>query len=196
MLTVAVQITLYCGCCVVPKRPKVRAMDILLELEPGRALPLATPGHPLLQVRAGRVWLTRRNDPVDHFLRSGDQLLLGEGDGVVVEAAGDEPVRLSLSRPPGWQGLIAGLWWRLATLALVAPAGHVHNNGRRSCWSSTNTRCRTSARRRASAPPCATTARRVRCAASSCACQSRAEPARGCPEGQARLAKARTRFHA
>lgn len=119
MLTVAVQITLYCGCCVAPKRPKVRAMDILLELEPGRALPLATPGHPLLQVRAGRVWLTRRNDPVDHFLRSGDQLLLAEGDGVVVEAAGNEPVRLSLSRPPGWQGLIAGLWWRLATLALA-----------------------------------------------------------------------------
>ena len=34
MLTVAVQIALYCGCCVAPKRPKVRAMDILLELEP------------------------------------------------------------------------------------------------------------------------------------------------------------------
>ena len=99
-------------------KPKVRPMNILLELEPGRALPLAAQGHPLLQVRSGRVWLTRRNDPVDHFLRSGDELLLADGDGVVVEASGDEPVRLCLSRPPGWQGLIAGLWWRLAALAL------------------------------------------------------------------------------
>jgi uncharacterized protein YjiS (DUF1127 family) len=93
-------------------------MDILLNLEPGQASTLAAHGHPLLQVRSGRVWLTRRGDPADHFLVSGDQLLLGEGDGVVVEASGDEPVRLSLSRPPGWQGLVAGLWWRLAALAL------------------------------------------------------------------------------
>lgn len=93
-------------------------MDILLDLKPGRALPLAAHGHPLLQVHAGRVWLTRRDDPVDHFLGRGDQLLLSEGDGVVVEATGDEPVRLRLTRPPGWQGLIAGFWWRLAALAL------------------------------------------------------------------------------
>jgi hypothetical protein len=116
--SVSVQIVESCGCCVVQIKPKVQPMNILLELEPGRALPLAAQGHPLLQVRSGRVWLTRRNDPVDHFLGRGDQLLLSEGDGVVVEATGAEPVRLSLSRPPGWQGLIADLWWRLASLAL------------------------------------------------------------------------------
>ena len=96
----------------------VQAMDIQLDLEPGRALPLAAHGHPLLQVSAGRIWLTRRDDPVDHFLGCGDQLLLGDGDRVVVEAHGDQPVRLRLSRPPGWQGLVAGLWWRLAAFAL------------------------------------------------------------------------------
>lgn len=81
-------------------------MDTQLDLEPGRALSLPTPGRYTLQVRAGRVWVTRSGDLTDHFLGAGDRLGLDDADRVVIESDGHGPARLLLAP--------AGSWWRRA----------------------------------------------------------------------------------
>ena len=48
-----------------------------------------------LRVVSGRAWVTRPNDPHDHFLHAGDMLTLADG---LIEA--DEPLCLRLEHPP------------------------------------------------------------------------------------------------
>ena len=94
-------------------------MNILLQLDPGHALPLPARASYTLKVRAGRVWLTRIGDAGDHFLEPGDEMVLDGNEGVVIECDSAASARLSLaSQGSWWRQTRATLWWRLATLAL------------------------------------------------------------------------------
>lgn len=67
-----------------------------------------------LSVVDGRVWLTRRGDPDDHWLRRGEAIALGRGRGVIVEAAGEATLRWRPGRevgPIAWalRGVLAAL---------------------------------------------------------------------------------------
>jgi hypothetical protein len=61
-----------------------------------------------LTVHAGRVWLTRQDDPDDHVLQAGERFMLRATDVAVIEPwCRDEPVRLAWQ--PLDQPLRAGL---------------------------------------------------------------------------------------
>lgn len=86
-------------------------MDTQLDLEPGRAVSLPTPGRYTLQVREGRVWITRSGDLADHFVGAGESFGLGDADRVVIECDSASPARLLLAP--------AGSWWRSALTAAL-----------------------------------------------------------------------------
>ena len=56
-------------------------------LVPGQALRLPRRGGELTVLR-GRLWLTRNNDPGDHFIDVGQRLRLGDHENAVIEPAG------------------------------------------------------------------------------------------------------------
>jgi hypothetical protein len=125
-------------------RPAASALQVLSRTERSlrldAALRLAPGVAGWLQVRDGRVWLTRTGDPSDHVLRSGQAVHLGPGDAVVVEpwqagraaalvwTSGDQlpatavPVGRAVQRagvPPlrGWRVLLADLGARVRLVA-------------------------------------------------------------------------------
>lgn len=67
-----------------------------IDLHPGRPLTLPPADDHWLLVLQGRIWLTRSDDPDDHFLEAGQRLLLAEQDIVVVEADGGRLARVCL----------------------------------------------------------------------------------------------------
>ncbi|CAN7536728.1 DUF2917 domain-containing protein [Polaromonas sp. LjRoot131] len=56
-------------------------------LVPGQALRLPRRGGELTVLR-GRLWLTRHNDPGDHFIDAGQRLHLADHENAVIEPAG------------------------------------------------------------------------------------------------------------
>ncbi|MFT3818106.1 MAG: DUF2917 domain-containing protein [Rubrivivax sp.] len=83
-------------------------LDLDFELAPGAAFSLPPLAALDLQLLSGRLWLTRRGDPDDHFVEAGSRLRL-DGSGCVVENDSRTPARLRLSRRRGaWRRLIAG----------------------------------------------------------------------------------------
>lgn len=75
-------------------------MDITLS--PGAHLQWRCPWPIELQVRAGRLWLTRAGQPEDHFLEAGHRLRLPARQAVTLSAEGGLPLRLHwhLTAPP------------------------------------------------------------------------------------------------
>jgi hypothetical protein len=67
-------------------------MDITLS--PGTHLQWRCPWAIELQVRAGRLWLTRAGQPQDHFLEAGHRLRLPARQAVTLSAEGGLPLRL------------------------------------------------------------------------------------------------------
>lgn len=65
---------------------------LVLHLQDGELLPV---DGVRLRVEAGRVWVTRRNDPDDHFLDAGAAIELARGSGALVGAEGAARVRLT-----------------------------------------------------------------------------------------------------
>ena len=88
------------------RRPMLPVMDLKLDLDlelpPGAALSLPPLTALSLHLLSGRLWLTHRGDPDDHFVEAGSRLLL-DGRGCVVENDGGVPARLRLSRRRGWR---------------------------------------------------------------------------------------------
>ena len=70
---------------------------LVLHLQDGELLPL---DGVRLRVEAGRVWVTRRNDPDDHFLDAGAGIELARGSGALVGAEGAARVRISAPSQP------------------------------------------------------------------------------------------------
>ena len=104
-------------------------------MAPGQALRLPRRSGELTVLR-GRLWLTRHNDPGDHFLEAGQRVRLGPYENAVIEPAGAQgvslhwaPCRLSLvsallARPLGGTAFLAFAAARgFAALALSAAAG-------------------------------------------------------------------------
>jgi hypothetical protein len=104
-------------------------------LAPRQALRLPRRGGELTVLR-GRLWLTRNNDPGDHFLEAGQRVRLGSNENAVIEPTGAqgvslhwEPYRLSLvsallARPLNGTAFLAFAAARgFAALALSAAAG-------------------------------------------------------------------------
>lgn len=86
---------------------------VVLQLDDGELLPWP-PRRPVsLTVVTGRIWLTRSNDPDDHFIDAGQPALqLRPGDGAIVGGEGRALVRLA-PLPPAplrWlRGLLGAL---------------------------------------------------------------------------------------
>lgn len=70
---------------------------LVLHLQDGELLPV---DGVRLRVEAGRVWVTRRNDPDDHFLDAGAAIELARGSGALVGAEGAACVRLTRPAQP------------------------------------------------------------------------------------------------
>ena len=64
-----------------------------------------------VRVVSGRVWLTRRNDLIDHFLHHGQCFELRRGQGTLIEA--EQDVWLRFERDAGWSSGLGMLWRRL-----------------------------------------------------------------------------------
>jgi hypothetical protein len=84
-------------------------------------------GRVRVRVLSGTAWVTRPNDPSDHFLRAGQAMELRRG---LIGAEQDLCVRLEASRPgprPFWRGAasvaqgLRALWLRRAGTRPVAP---------------------------------------------------------------------------
>lgn len=73
---------------------------LVLHLQDGDLLPV---DGVRLRVEAGRVWVTRRDDPDDHFLDAGAAIELVRGCGALVGAEGPARVRLSAPGRPNAQ---------------------------------------------------------------------------------------------
>ena len=105
-------------------------------LVPGQALRLPRRGGELTVLR-GRLWLTRHNDPGDHFLEAGQRVRLGDHENAVIEPALSaqgvilrwEPRRTGLrgawfARPLSGAAVLAWMAARgFAALARTAAAG-------------------------------------------------------------------------
>lgn len=70
---------------------------LVLHLQNGDLLPV---DGVRLRVEAGRVWVTRRDDPDDHFLDAGASIELARGCGALIGAEGAARVRLSRAARP------------------------------------------------------------------------------------------------
>lgn len=77
---------------------------LVLQLSDGQLLRWHQAIAVTLQVRRGRVWVTRTGDADDHFLDAGDVLRLAPGGGVLIGAEGAAQVAIEAVRPA----------WRLA----------------------------------------------------------------------------------
>ncbi len=71
-----------------------------------------------VRVVSGRVWITQRNDLVDHFLHHGQCLELRRGHGMLIGAEHD--VWLRFERDPSWRVSLSSLWRRLTGRATQA----------------------------------------------------------------------------
>lgn len=71
-----------------------------------------------VRVVAGRVWITQRNDPADHFLHPGQWFELGRGRGLLIGA--EQDVWLRFERDESLRGWLSGLWRRLTGRATQA----------------------------------------------------------------------------
>jgi hypothetical protein len=82
---------------------------VLLQLEDGEMLRWRQARALELRVLEGRVWVTRQDDPDDHFLGSGETIRLDRSQKVIIGADGPARVRLSapLARRPR---VTAGAW--------------------------------------------------------------------------------------
>lgn len=80
---------------------------LVLHLQDGELLPV---DGVRLRVEAGRVWVTRRNDPDDHFLDAGAGIELASGCGALVGAEG--PARVRLVRPAQPRQMNGNASWR------------------------------------------------------------------------------------
>ncbi len=70
---------------------------VLLQLRDGE---LVSADAVWLSVLRGRVWVTRANDPDDHFLESGQAMRLRRGAGALIGAEG--PAQVMLLAGPLW----------------------------------------------------------------------------------------------
>lgn len=77
---------------------------LVLQLADGQLLRWHQAVAVTLQVRRGRVWVTRTGDADDHFLDAGDVLPLAPGGGVLIGAEGAAQVAIEAVQPA----------WRLA----------------------------------------------------------------------------------
>jgi hypothetical protein len=72
-----------------------------------------------MRVVSGRVWLTQRNDLIDHFLHHGQCFELRRGHGTLIEA--EQEVCLRFERDASaWRNWLSGLWRRLIRRATPA----------------------------------------------------------------------------
>jgi hypothetical protein len=80
--------------------------DTPIALQAGQVITLPELRDHWLLVLQGRIWLTQSGDADDHFLQTGQRLLLGNHGDVVIEADGGEPARCSLQHAwaPAGQG--------------------------------------------------------------------------------------------
>jgi quercetin dioxygenase-like cupin family protein len=67
----------------------------VFELARGEVIALHGRRGQILQVSAGRVWLTQSGDPDDHFVAAGEQLALRRNDRVVIEGDSEGPARVA-----------------------------------------------------------------------------------------------------
>lgn len=87
-------------------------MKLALELRPGRSLRLPTMRPLLLQVMRGRIWLTRHNDRLDHFIGAGRAVALADHDReTIVEAQGEAAATVLLSLSDGDTPLVRLRRW-------------------------------------------------------------------------------------
>jgi hypothetical protein len=84
-----------------------------LQLQPGQ---IVRADDAWLSVVRGRVWVTRANDPDDHFLAGGQSMRLAPGAAALIEA--DGPAQLALVPAPAWWER----WRALATQWAFRPA--------------------------------------------------------------------------
>ena len=68
---------------------------VVVQLSPGELLRCRQAGDLTISVLAGRIWVTRANDPDDHFLETGATMRLVAGAQALVGAEGN--VRLLLT---------------------------------------------------------------------------------------------------
>lgn len=80
------------------------ATPLVLQLSDGQLLRWNQAVAVTLQVRRGRVWVTRPGDAEDHFLDPGDVLRLAPGRGALIGAEGATQVTIEAVLPA----------WRLA----------------------------------------------------------------------------------
>jgi len=71
-----------------------------------------------VRVVSGRVWITQRNDLVDHFLHHGQCFELRREHGPVIEAEQEEWLRFE--RDARWSRWLGRLWRRLTRRATPA----------------------------------------------------------------------------
>jgi len=71
-----------------------------------------------VRVVSGQVWITQRNDLIDHFLHHGQCFELRRGHGMLIGA--EQDVWLRFERDPSWRGSLSSLWRRLTGRATPA----------------------------------------------------------------------------
>ncbi len=71
-----------------------------------------------VRVVSGQVWITQRNDLVDHFLHHGQCFELRRGHGMLLGA--EQDVWLRFERDPSWRVSLSSLWRRLTGRATQA----------------------------------------------------------------------------
>ena len=71
-----------------------------------------------VRVVSGQVWITQRNDLIDHFLHHGQCFELRRGHGMLIGA--EQDVWLRFERDPSWHGSLSNLWHWLTRRATRA----------------------------------------------------------------------------
>ena len=71
-----------------------------------------------VRVVSGQVWITQRNDLIDHFLHHGQCFELRRSQGTLISA--EQDVWLRFERDPSLRGWLSGLWRRLTRRATPA----------------------------------------------------------------------------
>ena len=87
---------------------------VVLQLDDGEMLRWRQATSLQLQVIDGRVWVTRLDDPDDHFLERGESMRLDRSAKVIAGADGPARVRLSAPCAAPVRGVVAALRTRLA----------------------------------------------------------------------------------
>jgi hypothetical protein len=87
-------------------------------------------GATRLRVVSGQVWITRRNDLVDHFLHHGQCFELRRSHGTLIQAEQEVWLRFERDRSIGWAPRFAAVV--RAALGLIIPHGpRTHEGGAR-----------------------------------------------------------------